>query len=192
MSESAGPDKFRVLIVEDDPFIARLILTNLEKANLNGRVAKDGVEGLKDFKEFDPHLVITDIMMPGIDGREVCTIIREISMVPIIMITAGDTSFAEVASLKAGADDYIAKPFDPQVLTMRVIAQLRRVYRYDATIYMPAEEAAADPHATAPGWMTCQTCGHKAPREVFTQENSRAQRFMLCPNCRETANFLYA
>ena len=191
MSESAPSDKFRVLIIEDDPFIARLISSNLEKANLDCRVSKDGVEGLKDFKDYDPHLVVTDIMMPGIDGRQVCGIIREISMVPIIMITAGDTSFAEVASFKAGADDYIAKPFDPQVLTMRVTAHLRRVYRYDANIYQPAAEAAVDPHATAPGWMTCQTCGHKALREEFTQENARAQRFMLCPNCRETANFIY-
>jgi DNA-binding response OmpR family regulator len=191
-SQATAPDKYRILVIEDDPFIARLITANLNKMNLDHRVSANGIEGLKDFKEYDPHLVITDIMMPGMDGRAVCSTIREISMVPILMMTAADSSHAEMAAFKSGADDYIPKPFDPQLLTMRVMAHLRRVYRYDASIYQePPEPQQPAAEAIPRGWMTCQTCGCKGERSQFARENARGQRFMLCPQCQESVHFLY-
>ena len=126
--------KYRVLIVEDDPFIGRLVMTNLMKANMTCLLATDGIDGMIEFKSFNPHLVLSDIMMPGVDGRQLCSTIRETSMVPIILMTSADTSEAELAAFKAGADDYIPKPFDPALLMTRVVVAMRRVYRYDLSL----------------------------------------------------------
>ena len=178
--------KFRVLIIEDDPYIARLIVNNLEKVNLECRTAGDGIDGMQTFKAFDPHLVLTDIMMPGMDGRSVCQVIREVSMVPIILMTAADTSEAELESFKAGADDYIPKPFDPKLLVARVVAHLRRVYRYDAEAYQPPAETPQP--ALAAGTAGCKTCGFKGPRDKFKREDAKGQRFLICPQCQESMN----
>ena len=214
-SGSAPPEKFRVLIIEDDPYTARLVLTNLVKVNLECRIAPDGVTGLADFKEFNPHLVLTDIMMPGLNGRSVAAMIRETSMVPIVMMTAADTSEAELESFKAGADDYIPKPFDPKLLSARVIAHLRRVYRYDADAYavsatVPGVAVAASPtssapasttasinaHEPAPGVMQgraqCRVCGFSGGVERFKRENAKGQRFLACPQCNEIGNIAFS
>lgn len=188
--------QYRVLVIEDDPFIARLILTNLTKVNFIGRVATDGIDGMAEFKSFDPHLVLSDIMMPGMDGRQVCSIIRSVSMVPIILITAADTSEAELAAFKAGADDYVPKPFDPKLLITRVMATMRRVYRYSApSPNSQAEAPAAAQAAPAPSaqvpWITCGMCGHSAPASQFRQENARGQRLLMCPHCQEREQFTY-
>jgi CheY-like chemotaxis protein len=200
------PDgQYRVLVIEDDPFIARLILTNLNKVNFNCRVATDGIDGMAEFKSWDPHLVLSDIMMPGMDGRQVCSIIRSTSMVPIILITAADTSEAELAAFKAGADDYVPKPFDPKLLMTRVMATMRRVYRYDAQAHTPspaltaasssngAGTAIQAPQPSAPRvpWITCGMCGHSAAASSFRQENARGQRLLMCPHCQEREQFTY-
>jgi len=216
-SSSATPEKFRVLIIEDDPYIARLVLTNLAKVNLECRIAPDGLSGLSDFKEFNPHLVLTDIMMPGLNGRSVTSVIRESSMVPILMMTAADTSEAELESFKAGADDYIPKPFDPKLLSARVIAHLRRVYRYDADAYAvqattPAAASSASGATTATaataaavaggdseagsgvmqGRAQCRVCGYNAGVELFKRENAKGQRFLVCPQCQEIGNIAFS
>jgi len=134
--------RFRILVVEDDSHIARLILLNLAKANMECMHAPDGAAGLARFKEADPHLVITDIMMPHMNGMELCAKVREISSVPIIMMTAADTEDHEMQGFKSGADDYVPKPFNPKLLVARVLANLRRVYRYDATALAAVNAAA--------------------------------------------------
>lgn len=187
--------KYRVLVMEDDPFIGRLILTNLVKANLECRVATDGIDGLVEFKSYYPHLVISDIMMPGMDGRKVCATIREMSAIPIILITAADTSEAELIAFKSGADDFVPKPFDPRLLTARAVAALRRVYRYDVDAYQQADRrGAAAPAEAGDGtnqWMTCQNCAYRGPVTKFKHENARGERYMMCPHCQEVERFTY-
>lgn len=189
MSAATKENQFRVLILEDDPYIARLVASNLEKVNLECRIATDGIEGMAMFKQYSPHLVLTDIMMPGMDGRSVCQVIREISMVPVILMTAVDTSEAELEAFKAGADDYIPKPFDPKLLVARVVANLRRVYRYDAEAYQKTQIITPVEGNEPPAFVaTCRTCGYKGPRDKFKKEDAKGQRFLACPQCGETAN----
>ena len=140
LPEVPSNGRFRILVVEDDANIARLILMNLAKANMECFHAPDGSAGLARFKAEEPHLVITDIMMPGMNGMELCAAIRQLSPVPIIMMTAADSEENEMTGFKSGADDYVPKPFNPKLLMARVLANLRRVYRYDATA-APAGEA---------------------------------------------------
>lgn len=197
------PDgKYRVLVVEDDPFIGRLVLTHLGRANLNCRLATDGIDGVAEFKTFDPHLVLSDIMMPGLDGRQLCSIIRETSLVPIILMTAADTSEAELATFKAGADGYIPKPFDPTLMMTRVVAAMRRVYRYDVQAHRQASRvqtgstpanspANSTESSTTQQWVTCKACGYIGPHDKFRKENSRGQRYMMCPHCQEGQHFTF-
>jgi DNA-binding response OmpR family regulator len=206
MSLPTAPEdgRYRVLVVDDDPFIGRLVMSNLSKANLNCRLAADGVDGMVEFKNFNPHLVLSDIMMPGMDGRQLCSTIRSISMVPIILMTAADTSEAELAAFKAGADDYIPKPFDPTLLMTRVIATMRRVYRYDSQAHAqssapptPVSAPAAAQSVSAPGAstvqiITCKSCGYKGTHDAFRRENSRGQRYVMCPHCQEMEHFAYS
>jgi DNA-binding response OmpR family regulator len=122
---------YRVLVIEDDPHIARLILVNLNRAGLEGRCALEGAAGLEAFRDHPPHLVLLDLMMPVMDGFQVCEKIRAKSSVPIIIMTARLEPIHQMRGFRLGADDYVLKPFDPQLLVARVIAHLRRVYRYD-------------------------------------------------------------
>ena len=116
----------KVLIVDDDAHIAELIRLYLEKEGFKTSVASDGALALKKFKEDAPSIVILDIMMPEMDGWQVCREIRRISNIPIIMLTAKGETFDKVLGLELGADDYMVKPFEPKELIARVKAVLRR------------------------------------------------------------------
>jgi len=116
----------RILIVEDEPAIADFIRRGLLQEDFRVEVAYDGKEGLKRAEESPPDLVILDIMLPGIDGLEVCRRLREFSDVPIIMLTAKDAVPDKVRGLEAGADDYLVKPFAFDELLARIRALLRR------------------------------------------------------------------
>ncbi len=116
----------RILIVEDDVPIADFIRRGLLLENYAVEVAYDGYEGLEKARENSPDLVILDIMLPGIDGLEVCRQLRRHSDVPIIMLTAKDAVPDRVAGLEAGADDYLVKPFAFDELVARIRALLRR------------------------------------------------------------------
>jgi DNA-binding response OmpR family regulator len=118
-------------VIEDDPHIARLILVNLTRAGLESRLALNGAAGLESFHAHPPHLVLLDLMMPIMDGFQVCEKVREQSQVPIVIMTARLEPIHQMRGFRLGADDYVLKPFDPQLLVARVIAHLRRVYRYD-------------------------------------------------------------
>lgn len=118
--------KQRILAVDDDRNIARLIELYLAKEGYDVRCAYDGNEGLMEFEAYAPHLVILDLMLPGIDGYEMCRRIRGAGGVPIIMLTARGEVFDRVLGLELGADDYMIKPFDGKELVARVKAVLRR------------------------------------------------------------------
>ena len=117
-----------VLIVEDDAKIRQLVKVYLEREGYETLEAEDGEDALEKFKQFDPCLIILDLMLPGLSGEEVCSTIRTDlkSNVPIIMLTAKVEETERIQGLKMGADDYVTKPFSPQELVTRVEAVLRR------------------------------------------------------------------
>jgi len=118
--------KSRVLVVDDDKNIGELISLYLEKEGYETKKVYDGKEAVKEFFSYQPHLILLDIMLPGMDGYDVCKEIRKTSDVPIIMLTAKGETFDKVLGLELGADDYMVKPFDTKELTARVKAVLRR------------------------------------------------------------------
>lgn len=119
-------NKQTIMIVDDDENIAQLVRLYLEKEGFEIISSNRGDAALAAFKANPPSLVLLDIMLPGIDGWQVCRAIRQISSIPIIMLSAKDETFDKVLGLELGADDYITKPFDPKELVARVKAVLRR------------------------------------------------------------------
>src|SRR5512134_2738381 len=115
-----------ILVVDDEPRVARLARDYLEKNGFQVLVAGDGQSALAAARREKPDLVILDLMLPQVDGREVCRILRRESDVPIIMLTALSEEIDQVTGLEIGADDYITKPFSVRVLVARVRALLRR------------------------------------------------------------------
>ena len=116
----------KVVVVEDDINIAELLRLYLEKDGFSVTVAHDGPEGLRAAEEQKPDLVMLDIMLPGMDGWQVCKRLRQTSRVPIIMLTAKGETEDKVQGLEMGADDYIVKPFEVKELLARIHAVLRR------------------------------------------------------------------
>ena len=119
-------EKQRILIVDDDANIAELISLYLNKECYETKIVYDGEEALRAFSSFSPNLILLDLMLPGIDGYQVCREIRMTSQVPIIMLSAKGEVFDKVLGLELGADDYMIKPFDSKELVARVKAVLRR------------------------------------------------------------------
>src|SRR5918997_555784 len=118
----------RILLVEDDRAIAGFVEPELEHLGFDVRCAYDGLSGLEEVRSFGPDLIVLDIMLPGLDGVAVLKRLREAgSRVPVIMLTARDTTLDKVHSLDRGADDYLTKPFDIEELLARIRALLRRV-----------------------------------------------------------------
>ena len=118
--------KQKILIVDDDNNIAELISLYLTKECFDTMIVNDGEEALKAFASFGPNLILLDLMLPGMDGYQVCREIRHKSNVPIIMLSATGEIFDKVLGLELGADDYMIKPFDSKELVARVKAVLRR------------------------------------------------------------------
>lgn len=134
-------DRQKILIVDDDSNIAELISLYLMKECFETSIAYDGEEALLEFERFHPDLMILDLMLPGIDGYEVCRQIRKTSKVPVIMLSAKGETFDKVLGLELGADDYMVKPFDSKELVARVRAVLRRQGTADKQ--EPAQEGEA-------------------------------------------------
>ena len=128
-------EKQRILIVDDDYNIAELISLYLTKECFETKIVGDGEEALRVFPEFQPNLILLDMMLPGIHGYQVCRELRSTSQVPIIMLSAKGEIFDKVLGLELGADDYMIKPFDSKELVARVKAVLRR---YQLPAQMPA------------------------------------------------------
>lgn len=118
--------KAKILVVDDDYNIADLIRLYLEKEQYQVNTCSTGKSALEAFHAWTPDLVILDIMLPEIDGFEVCKQIRKVSRIPVIMLTARGETFDKVLGLELGADDYLVKPFEPKELLARVKAVLRR------------------------------------------------------------------
>ncbi len=116
-----------VLIVEDDTRIANWVKVYFERAGFSAEVTHDGASGLAQARDLAPDLIVLDLMLPRLDGVELCRILRRESEVPIIMLTAREAPAERVMGLDSGADDYVVKPFDPEELIARAEAVLRRV-----------------------------------------------------------------
>ena len=115
-----------VLVVEDEASIASFVAAYLKNAGYNVRTTSSGVEALKLVESEQPALVVLDLMLPDIDGVEVCKRIRETRDLPVLMLTARDEDVDKIIGLEVGADDYMTKPFNPRELVARVRATLRR------------------------------------------------------------------
>jgi two-component system, OmpR family, alkaline phosphatase synthesis response regulator PhoP len=143
----SNPASKKILIVEDEHDILQLVKMYLEKEGFRTVLAKTGAEGLRQVKHEKPDLVVLDLMLPEIDGTEVCRRLRsapETAMLPIIMLTAKAEESDTIVGLELGADDYVTKPFSPKTLVARIKALLRRLqrkpegspshYRYDQLV----------------------------------------------------------
>lgn len=132
-------ERSRILVVDDEPQLTRVLRTGLKSRGYDVRTAADGLSGFETFTDWHPDLVITDLAMPAMDGLELCRRVREISPVPIIVLSAKGEEKTKVEALDSGADDYITKPFGIDELIARVRASLRRA----ATV------VSAEPESTA-------------------------------------------
>ncbi|MEA3422662.1 MAG: response regulator transcription factor [Bacillota bacterium] len=121
---------FKIMIIEDEKEIRDIVGKYLEKEGYAVRLACDGFEGLRNFNEFNPHLIVLDVMMPGISGFDVLKEIRLLSDVPVIMLTAKHKEMDRINGFDLGADDYVTKPFSSRELVKRVNAVLRRSYKH--------------------------------------------------------------
>ncbi|VVE53713.1 Transcriptional regulatory protein BaeR [Pandoraea iniqua] len=121
------PDTAPILIVEDEPKLAALLAEYLRVAGMPCRILSDGRDVLPAVRATEPRLILLDLMLPGMDGLEVCRAVREISEVPVVMLTARAAETDRLLGLELGADDYICKPFSPREVVARVKAILRRV-----------------------------------------------------------------
>lgn len=119
-------DRPRILVVDDEPQLVRVLRTGLKSRGYDIRAAADGLAGLELFTDWRPDLVITDLAMPNVDGLEFCRRLREISQVPIIVLSAKGEEKTKVEALDIGADDFVTKPFGIDELLARVRASLRR------------------------------------------------------------------
>ena len=125
----------RILIVDDDTNICELLRLYLEKDGFQTDIVTDGIKAIETFNSINPDLVLLDIMLPGLDGWQICREIRKTSQTPIIMLTAKGETFDKVLGLELGADDYITKPFE----TKEVIARIKAVLRRSANTQITAE-----------------------------------------------------
>ena len=124
--ESTGPQL--ILIVDDELRMRRFIRMNMELEGYQVIEAENGIHALDQIRQFNPDLVVMDVMMPEMDGFETLKLLREISTVPVILLTVRDEEEDITRGLALGADDYVTKPFSPRVLTSRVAAVLRRAH----------------------------------------------------------------
>ncbi|WP_369148574.1 response regulator transcription factor [Streptomyces sp. R44] len=127
MSERSTPGNGgRILVVDDDPTVAEVVTGYLERAGFSVEHAADGLDALRRAGERWPALVVLDLMLPGLDGLEVCRRLRAAGPVPVIMLTARGDEEERITGLEVGADDYVTKPFSPRELVLRVESVLRR------------------------------------------------------------------
>jgi DNA-binding response OmpR family regulator len=131
-----------ILVIEDEETIASAVAARLENEGFDVLVAGDGIDGIERFRTGDPDLVVLDLMLPGMDGLEVCRRIQAERYVPVLMLTARNDETDILIGLGVGADDYVTKPFSPRELVARVKTLLRRVERSAATA--PATLRAGD------------------------------------------------
>ncbi len=123
----------RVLVVDDEPVVVEVLERYLAREGYVVQTASDGLAAMESFNASRPHLVVLDLMLPGMGGMEVCRRIRSAGRTPVIMLTARGDEMDRIAGFETGADDYLAKPFSPRELIARVKAVMRRTYDEAAT-----------------------------------------------------------
>ncbi|KLU16569.1 MULTISPECIES: two-component system response regulator BaeR [Xenorhabdus] len=121
--------QYTVLIVEDEPKLGQLLVDYLQSADYHTQWLKRGDEVIAHVQKFHPHIILLDLMLPGLDGLSVCRELRKFSDIPIVMMTAKTEEIDRLLGLEIGADDYICKPYSPRELVARVKTILRRCYR---------------------------------------------------------------
>lgn len=182
-------NRFRILVAEDDADTAHLVAVHLQNAGFEVFLAPDGEQAWHNFASINPHLLLTDIHMPGLSGHELIECVRAASPIPILIMAAEDADDTQILGFKEGADDYVPKPLHLKVLTARVIAHLRRVYRYDcATPATPATNEvvakAKEENSSLPkGFTWCEPCGYLGPQWKFEAQNAQGVQISRCPHC---------
>ncbi len=131
--------KFNVLVVEDQKDISSIVIKYLQNEGYNYTLAQNGFEALEAFNKKSYHLILLDIMMPGIDGFQVLSEIRKISDIPVIMLTAKQDEVDRLKGFDFGADDYVVKPFSPRELMRRIEVIFRRLYNENSEIILQIE-----------------------------------------------------
>ncbi|MCY7343311.1 MAG: response regulator transcription factor [Pseudonocardia sp.] len=172
--------KSRVLVVDDDPALAEMLTIVLRGEGFDTAVVGDGTRALPAVRELRPDVVLLDLMLPGMNGIDVCRAIRSESGVPIVMLTAKTDTVDIVLGLESGADDYVVKPFKPKELIARIRARVRRTENEpaeqlsigDVTIDVPAHqvERAGEQIALTPLEFDLLVALARKPRQVFTRE----------------------
>lgn len=125
----------KILVVDDDPAINEMLTIVLEAEGFQTSSVTDGVEAVPAFRSFDPDLILLDLMLPGMNGIDICREIRKESAVPVVILTAKTDTVDVVLGLESGADDYITKPFKPKELVARIRARLRRTDETPADVF---------------------------------------------------------
>ena len=169
-----------ILVVDDDPAISEMLTIVLQGEGFNTVVVGDGLEAVQAAKDADPDLILLDLMLPGMNGIDVCKTIREESAVPIVMLTARTDTVDVVTGLEAGADDYVHKPFKPKELVARVRARLRRdveetpetIEIADLTIDLPGHQVIRDGKeiSLTPIEFELLVTMASRPKQVFSRE----------------------
>ena len=129
----------KILVVDDDPAINEMLTIVLEAEGFQTSSVTDGAEAVPAFRSFDPDLILLDLMLPGMNGIDICREIRKESAVPVVMLTAKTDTVDVVLGLESGADDYITKPFKPKELVARIRARLRRTDETPADVFEVAD-----------------------------------------------------
>lgn len=197
----SAPDdnRFRLLLVEDDEAAARLILGFLERTGFDCHHAIDAETAMAAFNQLKPHLLLCEFSSDQIDGGALCRWTREKSGIPIMVFGPGEEG-AEVAAFKLGADDYLPQPLHPAILMARVVASLRRAYRYNTPaktedpfdLGFDSETTAENTGILPSGWAQCDACDFSAPRAQFEKKNVFDEIKMQCPNCKSTERIIFS
>lgn len=172
--------KPKILVVDDDAALAEMLTIVLEAEGFEPLVVGDGLEALSRLREFQPDLVLLDLMLPGMNGIDVCRALRAESTVPVVMLTAKSDTVDVVLGLESGADDYMVKPFKPKELIARVRARLRRQVDEpsenltigEVEIDVPGHQVTrgGEPIALTPLEFDLLVALARKPRQVFTRE----------------------
>jgi two-component system response regulator MtrA len=176
----SGAGRGRVLVVDDDAALSEMLGIVLRGEGFEPVFCADGAQAVQAFRDSRPDIVLLDLMLPGMDGIDICRAIRQDSGVPIVMLTARGDTVDVVVGLEAGADDYIVKPFKPKELVARIRARLRRgedepseiLHIGDVTIDVPAHTVTRDgtPIPLTPLEFDLLVELARKPRQVFTRE----------------------
>ncbi len=172
--------KPRILVIDDDPALAEMLTIVLRNEGFDSTVVGDGTQALSAAREFRPDLVLLDLMLPGMNGIDVCRVLRADSSVPIVMLTAKADTVDVVLGLESGADDYVIKPFKPKELVARVRARLRRTDDEpsellsigNVIIDVPAHKVTRDGEVIqlTPTEFDLLVTMARKPRQVFTRD----------------------